>query len=121
MSDFSSSFWTYWIAGVALVGIVWCIWLLNSQKQYLKNSKEEEVTDTGHVWDGDLRELNNPIPRWWIVMYLAFCAFGLGYLVLFPGLGGYPGLLNYTTADEVNARKRGTLLLFVRCMPSLTT
>jgi len=101
MSDFSSDFWTYWIAGIALVGIVWCIWLLNSQKKYLQNSKEEEVTDTGHVWDGDLRELNNPIPRWWIVMYLVFCAFGLGYLVLFPGLGGYPGLLNYTTAQEV--------------------
>ena len=101
MSDFSSGFWTYWIAGIALVGIVWCVWLLNSQKQFLKNSKEEEVTDTGHVWDGDLRELNNPIPRWWIIMYLAFCAFGLGYLVLFPGLGGYPGLLNYTTAQEV--------------------
>ena len=101
MSDFDSGFWSWWIAGVALIGIVWCIWLLNSQKKYLKNSKEEEVTDTGHVWDGDLRELNNPIPRWWIVMYLGFCAFGLGYLVLFPGLGGNPGLLNYTTADEI--------------------
>ena len=101
MSDFDSGFWSYYIAGIALIGIVWCIWLLFSQKRYLTNSKEEEVTDTGHVWDGSLRELNNPIPRWWIIMYLLFCAFGLGYLVLFPGLGGFPGLLNYTTAQEL--------------------
>lgn len=101
MSDFDSGFWSYYIAGVTLIGIIWCIWLLFSQKRYLTNSKEEEVGDTGHVWDGNLRELNNPIPRWWIIMYLLFCAFGLGYLVLFPGLGGFPGLLNYTTAQEI--------------------
>lgn len=101
MSDFDSGFWSYYIASIALVGIIWCIWLLMSQRKYLVNSKEEEVGDTGHVWDGDLRELNNPIPRWWIIMYLLFCGFGLGYLVLFPGLGGFPGLLNYTTAQEI--------------------
>ena len=101
MSDFVDGFWGYYIASITLLGIIWCVWLLFTQRQYLKNTKEEEVGDTGHVWDGDLRELNNPVPRWWTVMYVAFCIFGLGYLVLYPGLGAFPGLLGYTTAQEV--------------------
>jgi cytochrome c oxidase cbb3-type subunit III len=102
MSDFVDGFWSYYIASIALVGIIWCVWLLFSQRRWLKVRKESEVEDTGHVWDGDLRELNNPIPRWWTVMYVAFCVFGLGYLVLFPGLGGFQGLLQYSSAQEVD-------------------
>lgn len=101
MSDFVDGFWTYYIASIALLGIIWCLWLLFSQRKWLQKSVEGEVEDTGHVWDGDLRELNNPVPRWWTIMYVLFCVFGLGYLVLFPGLGGFPGLLNYTTAEEI--------------------
>jgi cytochrome c oxidase cbb3-type subunit 3 len=53
------------------------------------------------VWDGDLRELNNPVPRWWTVMYVVMCIFGLGYLVLYPGRGTFTGSLGYTSAQEV--------------------
>jgi cytochrome c oxidase cbb3-type subunit 3 len=55
------------------------------------------VADTGHVWDGDLRELNNPLPRWWMWMFLISCIFALVYLVLYPGLGSFPGILGYST------------------------
>jgi len=98
MSDFLSNGWSIYIALVALVGIIWCIWLLFSQtKTKVVHTPDGEVADTGHVWDGDLRELNNPLPRWWMWMFLFFCLFGLVYLVLFPGLGSYPGLLGYST------------------------
>ena len=103
MSDFVDGFWGYYIASIVLVGIAWCLWLLFSQRQWLQRDKEGPVEDTGHVWDGDLRELNNPVPRWWTWMYVLFCVFGLGYLVLYPGLGTFPGLLGYTTAQEVSA------------------
>jgi len=103
MSDFVDGFWGYYIASIVLLGIVWCLWLLFSQRQWLQRDKEGPVEDTGHVWDGDLRELNNPVPRWWTWMYVLFCVFGLGYLVLYPGLGTFPGLLGYTTAQEVSA------------------
>jgi cytochrome c oxidase cbb3-type subunit 3 len=53
------------------------------------------------VWDGDLREMNNPVPRWWTAMYILMCLFGLGYLVLYPGLGAFQGSLAYTSAQEV--------------------
>lgn len=104
MNDFTSGFWGYYIAAIALGGVIWCVWLLLSQRKWLEITKEQEVSDTGHVWDGDLRELNNPMPRWWIVMYLLLCVFGLGYLYLYPGLGSYGGALNYTTELELEER-----------------
>ena len=103
MSDFVDGFWGYYIASITLLGIIWCLWLLFSQRQWLKRDREGPVEDTGHVWDGNLRELNNPIPRWWTYMYVMFCVFGLGYLVLYPGLGMFPGVLGHTSAKEVAA------------------
>jgi len=98
MSDFLGAGWSAYIALVTLVGIVWCIWLLLSQRKTKVTLKPDgDVADTGHVWDGDLRELNNPLPRWWMWMFLISCIFGLVYLVLYPGLGSYPGILGYST------------------------
>jgi cytochrome c oxidase cbb3-type subunit 3 len=98
MSDFFNSAWSNYIALVSLVGIVWCIWLLASQrKAKVIHTADGAVADTGHVWDGDLRELNNPLPRWWAWMFLLSCIFALAYLVLFPGLGSFPGVAGYTT------------------------
>ena len=100
MSDFVSGFWGYYIAGIVVLGIIWCLWLIFSQRKWL-GARTVTVQDTGHVWDGDLRELNNPVPRWWTVMYVVMCLFGLGYLVLYPGLGTFTGSLGYTSAQEV--------------------
>ena len=100
MSDFVDGFWGYYIASITLLGIVWCIWLLFSQRRWLK-TRVEQVEDTGHVWDGNLRELNNPVPRWWTWMYVLFCAFGLLYLFLYPGLGTFGGYLGHSSAKEV--------------------
>ena len=79
MSDFVSGFWSYFIAIIALGGIAFCIWLLFSQRAWLKKTVAQ-AEDTGHVWDGNLTELNNPVPRWWTVMYLGLCVIALGLL-----------------------------------------
>ena len=100
MSDFVNGFWGYYVAFVVLAGIAWCLWLIFSQREWLK-PQPGKVEDTGHVWDGDLREMNNPVPRWWTMMYVIMCLFGLGYLVLYPGLGAFQGSLAYTSAQEV--------------------
>lgn len=102
MTDFDSGFWGYYIAIVALAGIVFCIWLLFTQRRWL-GKEVQQTQDTGHVWDGNLMELNNPVPRWWTVFYLALCIFSFGYLVLYPGLGEFKGILNYSTAQDVKA------------------
>jgi len=100
MSDFVDGFWSYYVAGISVLGIIWCLWLIFSQRKWL-GTRTVKVEDTGHVWDGDLRELNNPVPRWWTIMYVGMCIFGFGYLILYPGLGSYPGKLGFTTQEEI--------------------
>lgn len=100
MSDFVSGFWSYFIAITTLVGIIFCLWLLFTQRAWLGKTVEK-AEDTGHVWDGNLTELNNPVPRWWTVFYVGLCVVGLGILFLYPGLGTFKGMLDYSAAAEV--------------------
>jgi cytochrome c oxidase cbb3-type subunit 3 len=59
---------------------------------------------TGHVWDG-IRELNRPLPRWWVWTFYATIAFALGYVVLYPAIplvrGATGGVLGYSTRASV--------------------
>jgi len=104
MSDFFSSGWGIYIALVTGVGIIWCLYLLFSQrKTNVTYEADGSVADTGHVWDGDLRELNNPLPRWWMWMFVLSCVFAIVYLILYPGMGTYEGSLGYTTRNAHEA------------------
>ncbi|TEA77364.1 cytochrome-c oxidase, cbb3-type subunit III [Allopusillimonas ginsengisoli] len=104
MSDFVSGFWSYFIAIITLGGIAFCLWLLFSQRAWLGKTVPV-AQDTGHVWDGDLTELNNPVPRWWTVFYLGLCIVALAILFFYPGLGEYKGTLGYTAANQVKAQQ----------------
>jgi cytochrome c oxidase cbb3-type subunit III len=100
MSDFFNSGWGIYIAVVTGVGIIWCLYLLFSQrKTNVTYEADGSVADTGHVWDDDLRELNNPLPRWWMWMFVLSCVFAIVYLILYPGMGTYEGSLGYTTRN----------------------
>ena len=98
MSDFTSNFWPVFIAGTTLLGIFGCLVLL------WISGKTKAMTDadntTGHVWDGDLREMNNPLPRWWVGLFIITCVFSLAYLYLYPGLGNYLGSLSWSQTDQ---------------------
>jgi cytochrome c oxidase cbb3-type subunit 3 len=58
---------------------------------------------TGHVWDGDLREMNNPLPRWWVWLFIITIVFAAAYLVMYPGLGNFAGKLGWTSAGQHEA------------------
>jgi cytochrome c oxidase cbb3-type subunit III len=60
-----------------------------------------EDNTTGHVWDGDLRELNNPLPRWWMGLFAITVVFAGLYLALYPGLGSSAGTLKWSSADQL--------------------
>ena len=101
MSDFTSNFWSLYVAGISLVGIVACLLLL-----YFSGKAKAMTADdntTGHVWDGDLREMNNPLPRWWVGLFLITIVFSLGYLALYPGLGTNAGQLAWTSTGQYDA------------------
>lgn len=99
MADFTSGFWTWFIIIPTLAGIVGLFWL--NRWTAAPRRKGEEATDTtGHVWDEDLRELNNPLPRWWLNLFYLTLVFGLVYLVLYPGLGTLAGVLGWTQQGQ---------------------
>ena len=101
MSDFNANFWSFYVAGLTLFGIVACLLLLwiTARKKVVPQADNT----TGHVWDGDLREMNNPMPRWWMWLFVLTIIFSLLYLVAYPGLGTYPGELKWSTRGEYNA------------------
>ena len=101
MSDFTSNFWSVYVAGLTLVSILACVILL-----WVTGRKKMPATadnSTGHVWDEDLREMNNPLPRWWVWMFIITIVFSLLYLVAYPGLGDYKGQFGWSsTAEHAN-------------------
>lgn len=107
MSDFTSEFWYYWIAGVTLISILACIALLwYSTKVKVAPSQDKS---TGHVWDEDLVELDNPLPKWWVYLFVITIIFALIYGVLYPTFGKFPGLLGWTSAGQYQAEKDANL------------
>ncbi|MBU1358137.1 MAG: cytochrome-c oxidase, cbb3-type subunit III [Gammaproteobacteria bacterium] len=101
MSDFNSDIWSYFVALVSLASIAACALLLWMTARGRKPVRADNTT--GHVWDEDLREMNNPMPRWWMGLFVLTIVFGLGYLVVFPGLGSYKGQLGWSTGGEYEA------------------
>jgi cytochrome c oxidase cbb3-type subunit 3 len=102
MSDFSNGFWPWYVAAISLVSILACallLWLAGKVTISPGAAKAHDNT-TGHVWDEDLRELNNPLPRWWMWLFVITVVFALAYLAIFPGLGSYKGLLQWSTERE---------------------
>ncbi len=97
MSDFFSSGWSIYIAGVTILGLIACLGLLiiASRRKVMANDNT-----TGHVWDEDLRELNNPLPRWWMYLFVLTVVFAAVYLTFYPGLGSNAGTLKWTSAGQ---------------------
>jgi cytochrome c oxidase cbb3-type subunit 3 len=98
MSDFNADFWSIYVAGVTLVGILGCLLLLWVTARKKVTPRADNTT--GHVWDGDLTEMNNPMPRWWMWLFVLTIVFGLLYLAAYPGLGTYQGQLKWTSTGE---------------------
>ena len=99
MSDFTSEFWSWFIIAISGGGIVWLFYLLKGNDK----ASTEEGVPTGHVWDENLEELNNPLPRWWLIMFYLTMIFSIGYLILYPGMGSFKGVLGWSEIGEYEA------------------
>jgi len=108
MSDFTSGFWSIYVVLMVIASIAGCAWLLwvtakvkvsapNDAGKTAQGTPSRADT-TGHVWDGDLAEYNNPLPKWWSNLFWITIVFGIVYLILYPGLGNLPGVLGWTSA-----------------------
>ena len=101
MSDFTSEFWSWYVAGLTLVSILACVVLLWISGTTQVKARADNTT--GHVWDGDLQEMNNPLPRWWVYLFIITVIFSLVYGVLYPTFGKYAGVLGWSSQGQHQA------------------
>lgn len=100
MADFVSSYWSWYITIPTVLGLLGCLWLLLANTH---RKPGDSVETMGHVWDEDLQEYDHPLPRWWLNMFLITLIFAGIYLLLYPGLGAFKGLLGWTELGEYEA------------------
>jgi len=103
MSDFFNNGWSIFIAAVTIISLLACLALL------MFASRRKVMADdntTGHVWDVDLREMNNPLPRWWMYLFVITVVFAAIYLALYPGLGKFPGTLGWSSVGQYKSEQQ---------------
>jgi cytochrome c oxidase cbb3-type subunit 3 len=99
MADFNSELWSFFIGVIVVAGIIWLLVLLRSNSRG-KMPVAGKAEATGHVWDGDLQELNNPLPRWWLIMFYITIVFSIAYLIIYPGMGSFSGVGGWTQLSQ---------------------
>lgn len=85
-----TSFWSWYIIILTTVTIIGLVWLVFSTRKGQHSDTTEQTT--GHAWDG-ITEYDNPLPRWWFMLYIGTVIFSIGYLILYPGMGNWKGIL----------------------------
>ncbi|MFT6955292.1 MAG: cytochrome c oxidase cbb3-type subunit 3 [Halieaceae bacterium] len=91
-----TSFWSAWVTILTSVTIIVISWILIANKQSDRCTGERT---TGHVYDG-IEEYDNPLPTWWFYMFVITTVWGIAYLIVYPGMGNYPGLMGWTQIDQ---------------------
>ena len=99
MADFVSEFWNLYVIVLSALSIAACAVLLYALSRQ-KVAPGQDPGTTGHVWDETLQEYNNPLPRWWMMLFYITIVFGVLYLVLYPGLGNTRGVLGWSSTGQ---------------------
>jgi cytochrome c oxidase cbb3-type subunit 3 len=99
MNSFNDGFWSLFIIVGTLGGIA-AMFLLLAWTSHGSNPPGVKIETMGHVWDEDLAELNNPLPRWWLIMFYLTLGYGVLYLLLYPGLGSGTGFLTWSSTGQ---------------------
>ena len=102
MSDFVHSGWGLFVAVTTVLSLVFCLALLIVASRRKVMAKDNT---TGHVWDEDLKEMNNPLPRWWMWLFVITVVFAAVYLAFYPGLGSFAGTLKWTSVGQYEAEQ----------------
>lgn len=96
-----STFWSLWIIVLTVTNLILIYWvLMANRKVAVSDDEDPENKTTGHVYDG-IEEYDNPLPKWWFQMFLGSMIFGVIYLILYPGLGAWKGLLGWTQINQL--------------------
>jgi cytochrome c oxidase cbb3-type subunit III len=114
-SGLISAGWAWYVAILTVASLLLCLWILRSNRVKKVERSDEPHLHGENVWDG-LREYDNPLPKWWANLFYITVFFAFGYLLLYPGLIVFPGLLKWNTAslyaDEVKQANAETDPIF---------
>ena len=86
-----TTFWSWYITLLTLGTMVALFWLIFATRKSEVHKSPTEQT-MGHAFDG-IEEYDNPLPKWWFMLFLGTLVFSVFYLLLYPGLGNFKGLL----------------------------
>lgn len=110
-----NQFWSLYITILTVTTIVACYWMIRWTTKHRPNEAAQGDV-TGHTWDDDLQEYNNPLPRWWLGLFYLTIVFAIVYLIFYPGLGSFEGKFRWTQTaqydEEMAAADRDYAPLF---------
>lgn len=107
-----STFWSLWIIILTTVNLILLLWvLLANRKVAVSDDADPENLTTGHVYDG-IEEYDNPLPKWWFMMFIATFIFTVFYLILYPGYGSFKGILGWTSVNQLERQQEKALLQY---------
>ncbi|MFK2915392.1 MAG: cytochrome-c oxidase, cbb3-type subunit III [Pseudomonas alloputida] len=97
-----TTFWSTYISVLTIGSLIGLTWLLLATRKGQSNNTTDETM--GHSFDG-IEEYDNPLPKWWFWLFVGTLVFSVGYLILYPGLGNWKGILpgyenGWTGANE---------------------
>jgi len=92
-----TTFWSLFIIIITGASVILCMLLVNVFSKRDVGEKED------HVWDEDLRENNNPLPRWWLYLFWLSAIFLVIYLVIYPGMGSFKGTQGWSQVAQYEA------------------
>ncbi|NEZ04493.1 cytochrome-c oxidase, cbb3-type subunit III [Wenzhouxiangella sp. XN201] len=117
-----SAFWHWFVVLITLgftAAMVW-LFIVTGRAQVKAEPHDEGGDTTGHVWDEDLREYNNPMPRWWLWLFYGTVIWSLLYLVLYPGLGRFEGTLGWSQEGQYEEQMARAAAAFEERFAELT-
>ena len=94
-----SNFWSWYVIIITVGNMVACFWLIKWATRR-RSGEAAEGDVTGHTWDDNLQEFNNPLPRWWLWLFYITLVFGFIYFALYPGLGNVQGQFGWSQVKE---------------------
>lgn len=95
-----SDFWSWYVIVIVASNIIGCAVLLWANRKMSASEAAKETT--GHSFDG-IEEKNTPLPRWWLWLFWITLGFSVIYLILYPGMGNFPGTLGWTSDNQWQA------------------
>lgn len=90
--------WSIFILILVAGNVAACAWLI----RWSSRMSVGDGDTTGHTWDGDIVEGNNPLPRWWLGLFWGTIVYGVVFLIAYPSIGDFSllGWNQQTQYDE---------------------